>query len=1041
MSTGGSRKTNTKAAARQARNTAGSRAGAESRTAGKRTAKTASGSRTSTRTGQEILESGAGLSAPVRREVSLLLAFAAVVLLMLGVFGAGGVVGSYIRAFLFGLTGVLAYVLPLCIGAAIWYGLSSRFPHVARNKIIAGFVAFAALDGMISRIYDMPPIGVTPIGEFYIDASAYFRGGGLIGGLLSTALSPLGFAGTLVVEIVLLLICLVLMTGQTIRSCVMAGRRRARVKAEAVAKEREDYQAYTDRRAEERYQERMRSRASQRENAGQSWAGPEGTAQSAMRSANLNRTVDMSGGEAAIDHNPEGVDGGLVYDKNDTGAAARRATLAAMRERNRRLKPTRQEKRAKKQAERLKNERLKELGRKRTGYARADILPPPQPLDQDMHELQAEDGVGDRILKSRGFADGPIPNAGTVHTAGTTESAGKVPDVPENGAIPQQEYAQENVLASTPEEAREQEAAFASMPGTSEMAADEGAAGGQEMIGEETPGSLLKTDYSTPISTDASVAAAGAKAAAAVGQTGREAKKIAAAAAAAGKAEAMKEAEEGAAKKQKPYVFPPMSLLNAGRAGASRQQALENQATARKLQETLRTFGVQATITNIACGPAVTRYEIQPEMGVKVSKIVSLSDDIKLNLAASDIRIEAPIPGKAAIGIEVPNKKASAVMIRDIFESDVFRAAKSPIAFAVGKDLGGKPVVADIAKMPHLLIAGATGSGKSVCINSIIVSILYHATPQQVRMILIDPKVVELNVYSGIPHLLLPVVTDPKKASGALNWAVAQMDDRYRKFARAGAKNLADYNAKVPSLPPDKDGKQPEKLPQLLIVIDELADLMMVAPGEVEQAIIRLAQLARAAGIHLVIATQRPSVNVITGLIKANVPSRIAFAVSSGVDSRTIIDMNGAEKLLGKGDMLFFPTGFPKPKRVQGTFVSDEEVTRIVDFVCEHNTAEDARESQKEVEQAVSEAIHSPDDKRSEVDELFADAGHFLIKNDHASTGSLQRNFRIGFNRAGRIMDQLAAAGVVTQGNGTKAREVLMSEEQFNEYLKNQNAE
>ena len=382
------------------------------------------------------------------------------------------------------------------------------------------------------------------------------------------------------------------------------------------------------------------------------------------------------------------------------------------------------------------------------------------------------------------------------------------------------------------------------------------------------------------------------------------------------------------AQKERKYVFPPVSLLKppGNKQGDSKQHLQE---TAQKLQQTLKNFGVNVTITNISCGPSVTRYEIQPEMGVKVSKIVNLADDIKLNLAAADIRIEAPIPGKAAVGIEVPNKETLMVSFRELVDSPEFKNHPSNISFCVGKDIGGNVTVADIAKMPHLLIAGATGSGKSVCINTIIMSILYKADPKDVKLIMVDPKVVELSIYNGIPHLLIPVVTDPKKAAGALHWAVAEMTDRYQKFAEANVRDLKGYNAKIDDLPDGED--KPEKLPQIVIIVDELADLMMVAPGEVEDAICRLAQLARAAGIHLIIATQRPSVNVITGLIKANMPSRIAFSVSSGVDSRTILDMNGAEKLLGKGDMLYYPQGYQKPVRLQGAFVSDKEVGKVVE--------------------------------------------------------------------------------------------------------------
>ncbi len=489
---------------------------------------------------------------------------------------------------------------------------------------------------------------------------------------------------------------------------------------------------------------------------------------------------------------------------------------------------------------------------------------------------------------------------------------------------------------------------------------------------------------------------------------------------------------------EKKYVFPPVTLLkqSESKQGDTRKQLQE---TAMKLQQTLKNFGVNVTITNISCGPAVTRYELQPEMGVKVSKIVNLADDIKLNLAAADIRIEAPIPGKAAIGIEVPNKENVMVSFRELVESEEFQNHPSKISFCVGKDIGGKVSVADIEKMPHLLIAGATGSGKSVCINTIIMSILYKADPKDVKLIMVDPKVVELSVYNGIPHLLIPVVTDPKKAAGALNWAVAEMTDRYNKFAEAHVRNLKGYNAKIDSLPDVEGDPKPEKMPQIVIIVDELADLMMVAPSDVEGAICRLAQLARAAGIHLIIATQRPSVNVITGLIKANMPSRIAFAVTSGVDSRTILDMNGAEKLLGKGDMLFYPQGIPKPVRVQGAFVSDKEVSDVVNYIKEEN-------GQVFYNAAVEEHMNNIESENTTVgidsnsgtgdgrDAYFADAAKLLIDKEKGSIGMLQRYFKVGFNRAARIMDQLEEAGIVGPEEGTKPRRVLMTQEQFEQY-------
>ncbi len=490
------------------------------------------------------------------------------------------------------------------------------------------------------------------------------------------------------------------------------------------------------------------------------------------------------------------------------------------------------------------------------------------------------------------------------------------------------------------------------------------------------------------------------------------------------------------AKPKKAYHFPPMNLLKRGNKTSGESDA-HLRETAMKLQQILQNFGVSVTVTNVSCGPAVTRYELQPEMGVKVSKIVGLTDDIKLNLAAADIRIEAPIPGKAAVGIEVPNKENSAVMLRDLLETAEFKNSQSKISFAAGKDIAGKVVVADIAKMPHLLIAGATGSGKSVCINTLIMSILYKASPEEVKLIMIDPKVVELSVYNGIPHLMIPVVTDPKKAAGALNWAVAEMMRRYQAFAEQNVRDMKGYNEKAASSPAI-DGEELKMMPQIVIIVDELADLMMVAPGDVEEAICRLAQLARAAGIHLVVATQRPSVNVITGLIKANMPSRIAFSVSSGVDSRTIIDMNGAEKLLGKGDMLFYPSGYQKPARVQGAFVTDKEVQSVVEYLKNHNG--DADYDNEIVQHVNTSEIGTGQglgagSEENERDMYFTEAGRLIIDKDKASIGMLQRTFKIGFNRAARIMDQLCEAGVVGGEEGTKPRKVLMSKEEFEQYM------
>ena len=479
------------------------------------------------------------------------------------------------------------------------------------------------------------------------------------------------------------------------------------------------------------------------------------------------------------------------------------------------------------------------------------------------------------------------------------------------------------------------------------------------------------------------------------------------------------------------YQYPPIEILSKGEKKTIKGGAKALTDVATRLQKTLYSFGVQAKVENVTVGPAITRYELKPAEGVRVSKIANLADDIALNLAAETIRIEAPIPGKQAVGIEVPNQEKEMVHLRDVLESDEFAESKSKMSVALGKDVAGKVAIADMAKMPHTLIAGSTGSGKSVCINTIITSIIYKAKPSEVKLVMVDPKVVELSVYNGIPHLLIPVVTDPKKAAGALAWAVQEMDNRYNLFAQKGVRDLKGYNALIEK----EEGVG--KLPQILIIIDELADLMMVAAKEVEDSICRLAQKARAAGMHLIIATQRPSVDVITGIIKANIPSRIAFAVSSQVDSRTILDQVGAEKLLGKGDMLYYPTGAAKPTRIQGAFVSDEEVEKIVSFVKTNGEAtynedildsiEKSGKTDKEIQDTNSK---DPDDN---TDEHLMEAIDLVVETGQASTSFIQRKFNVGYARAGRIIDQMEERGIISGYQGSKPRQVLMSKERWEE--------
>lgn len=476
------------------------------------------------------------------------------------------------------------------------------------------------------------------------------------------------------------------------------------------------------------------------------------------------------------------------------------------------------------------------------------------------------------------------------------------------------------------------------------------------------------------------------------------------------------------------YEYPPLEILGKPSKKSLKGGAKALTDTAARLQKTLYSFGVSAKVENVSVGPAITRYELKPAEGVRVSKIANLADDIALNLAAETIRIEAPIPGKQAVGIEVPNTEREAVHLREVLDSDVFKSSESKLAIALGKDVAGNVQLADIAKMPHVLIAGSTGSGKSVCINTIITSIIYHAKPSEVKFVMVDPKVVELSVYNGIPHLLIPVVTDPRKAAGALAWAVQEMDNRYNLFAEKGVRDLKGYNKAI------ENEEEVGQLPQIVIIVDELADLMMVAKNDVEDAICRLAQKARAAGMHLVIATQRPSVDVITGLIKANVPSRIAFAVSSQVDSRTILDSVGAEKLLGKGDMLYFPSGAPKPSRVQGAFVTDDEVEKIVDFVKSNGTAtysEDILESIENTNKTDKEIAETAED--DDTDPFLMEAIQTVIETGQASTSFIQRRFKVGYARAGRIIDQMEERGVISGYQGSKPREVLMTLDRWNE--------
>ena len=917
-------------------------------------------------------------------EIILLIILAASIILIFSNLGMGGTVGATISAAFFGVMGILAYLFPLLIFGCAVFLVSNRRNPLAYKKALAALLFCIFLCGLIQLLTEgyMPSM---TLADYYSVSSVYHTGGGVIGGAICiSTTSAFGVAGGYVIIVLVLLISLILVTQKSFFGFVF------RVWDAVCALARDGRDMYMEGQPERelRKELRVQERRQRREE----------------RQAQRIRELEEALAEDAA-----------AEDEN-TAAKAEKGTAnkAADTEANTKEKETVKE---------TKVTPKGTLRKKRTGFLEGTKLTP--------RENAAEDTGAPVPLQE---ADFEIHRAEPVYE----ESVYEEPEVQEEQSI----EAEEQMPYADPQPSYTEEQSYTEE--NSPYAEDQLAAYTESPLSYEEPQNNYVTeqhrDYGAPqeIYPEAEPepdhalqpAAAAEKAPSQPAKNPKSSPKEIES----GIQNIQKEITQKNEEVKKEYHYPPLKLLKRGDGKSQGDSDEHLRKTAKKLQDTLHNFGVNVTVTNVSCGPTVTRYELQPEMGVKVSKIVNLADDIKLNLATPDIRIEAPIPGKAAVGIEVPNKENHAVMLRELLQSQEFQTAKSRLAFAVGKDIAGKPVVTDIAKMPHLLIAGATGSGKSVCINTLIVSILYKAAPEDVKLIMIDPKVVELSVYNGIPHLLIPVVTDPKKAAGALNWAVTEMMGRYNTFAEFGVRNLQEYNRKVDGMRIPEGEERPERMPQIVIVVDELADLMMVAPGEVEDAICRLAQLARAAGIHLIIATQRPSVNVITGLIKANMPSRIAFSVSSGVDSRTILDMNGAEKLLGKGDMLFYPQGYQKPARLQGAFVSDEEVSAIVDFLADKNPG---TQYNTQIEQQVNTVSMSAGGTSSgdERDVYFVDAGKFIIEKEKASIGMLQRMFKIGFNRAARIMDQLCDAGVVGPEEGTKPRKVLMSQEQFENYL------
>lgn len=970
-------------------------------------------------------------------EVAIIVSFAVSVLLFLSNFGLCGAVGDFCRKVMLGIFGSMGYAAPVLLFLGTCFYMSNRGNYRAFLKMGAVAVVLLALCGLDQMMFGGGMKEGWKLSQYYVQSGAGGDGGGFAGGALVMILSSaLGSVGTYLVLIVALVLGAVCITEKSLVSLVKKGSGRAYEYAREDMNRRREIH-------EERREERRRMREEQRVRGVD------------LDATNLNDVPLMREFAAGI---PEGTvlaeDAGQEFqeddrqfqtDGKDREASAGRPQNPADIFRGSIALPQYDPEADMEEAEETGQAEAKAAASDETGKRRKSRKGSPQEDTDDIlkniyvrrdtrtfEEFSGEEReIGGR---HPGFTAVPAEDYGETEVPWENTDARDVYD----SEVRPEPFGEPYPEAGHFDDSEQVERFYEDCEGTEPYGSakayyreEDLSVNGSDSEQEEGlnyDGFYIPEEPKTVVTASGKIIETDTEMVRKTIEKKRVEKKSQPEDELSLNEQIEKRAEAAKVVK-KEYIVPPLNLLKKGAKNSGGFSEKEYKETAIKLQQTLSNFGVGVTVTNISCGPSVTRYELHPEQGVKVSKIVALSDDIKLNLAAADIRIEAPIPGKAAVGIEVPNKENNVVLLRELLESEDFKRHGSHMAFAVGKDIGGQVVVTDIAKMPHLLIAGATGSGKSVCINTLIMSVIYKAKPDEVKLIMIDPKVVELSVYNGIPHLLIPVVTDPKKASGALNWAVAEMTDRYNKFAKYNVRDLKGYNAKIESIKDIDDDNKPEKLPQIIIIVDELADLMMVAPGEVEDSICRLAQLARAAGIHLVIATQRPSVNVITGLIKANIPSRIAFSVSSGVDSRTIIDMNGAEKLLGKGDMLFYPSGYQKPQRVQGAFVSDQEVSRVVEFLTEQGMTADYN---PEVESKISTASFAEGPSGgSDRDAYFVQAGRFIIEKEKASIGMLQRMFKIGFNRAARIMDQLAEAGVVGEEEGTKPRKVLMTMEQF----------
>ena len=853
------------------------------------------------------------------------------ILLCISNFGIGGMVGNAVSNFLFGVFGVIQFVLPFMVAFSAFFIISNYGNKVAVAKVVAGTVLLIFISVFVELIFNGQSI-LNPLEAFYF-AKEHHYGGGLIGGAIVFAVfDSFGLLGAYLIDIIIMIVCVIIILERF-----------------AFDKVQQSSRYHADRAAAKRRARRERQLLEREANQ---------TRFNDNRQAIINKIND----DIALEQQQMNQTEGNRRDRKHTGITS-----------NTTLMPDYSDITAGGDVNEIKFN---------LAEGESDV----EVTKTKRHKLKAFDRKS-RSTHSFKNLDSDIDNNENI--AAVSQQAVATPIIAEPEPIVYQAP-----VINTPPEPPVQEPVKEPV---------------EEAVVNEAPVRRAKASSSTKEEIENS-------------------------------SESLRASIEADKKKtNKPYKYPPLTLLNDAKKGSGDSKEYL-QEMAGKLQRTLGNFGVQANVTEVTLGPSVTRYELEIAEGTRVSKVVNLSDDIKLNMAVTDVRIEAPIPGKSAIGIEVPNKVKSMVGFKELVASKEFKNAKSKISFCVGKDISGSVIVGNIEKMPHLLIAGATGSGKSVCINTIIMSILYHAKPDEVKMIMVDPKMVELSVYNGIPHLLLPVITDAKKAAGALHWAVKEMTDRYELLAAAGVRNIEGFNEKVESdaLPDSIPEEKRVRMSQLVIILDEVADLMMVAAADVEDSIVRLAQLARAAGIHLIIATQKPTVNVITGLIKANVPSRIAFSVSSGNDSRVILDMNGAEDLLGNGDMLYAPQNLSKPIRVQGAFVSDEEVSAVVDFLKNNNDSAEYNsdiETQIQNSEAGSGSVSISGEPDNSRDQLFNEAGRLVIENQKGSIGYLQRNFRIGFNRAARIMDQLAEAGVVGPEMGTKPREIRMSISEFEELI------